>query len=339
MIVSKLLKKKKRSNINKNILKTFYEIAMKYKHTILTVGTASIVSVGSTYPGISGERQKRDCFYVAVESPEVKVSEGGSLAVSEERVSLSADVGSPEVKVSEDGSLAVSEEGVSLSADVGSPVVKVSEDGSLAVSEKRVSLSADVGSPVVKVSEDGSLAVSEERVSLSADVEEHTDSSDVEISVDFDLGFNIFGEGSEETPNYNSNFSTGYSNGDFTNYGIVNEDDVEMYDDLYEQLHNNEDDVEMNEHQYEQLHNNEDDVEMNEHQYERLYINKSIEKSYNSFMVISKTLLSWFFYKLIYAKIYRLKKITRTILMKKTMTKLVNYHFTLLNYRFKICYL
>ena len=270
MIISKLLKKKKRSNINKNILKTFYEIAMKYKHTILTVGTASIVSVGSTYPGISGERQKRDCFYVAVESPEVKVSEGGSLAVSEERVSLSADVGSPEVKVSEDGS----------------------------------------------------LAVSEERVSLSADVEEHTDSSDVEISVDFDLGFNIFGEGSEETPNYNSNFSTGYSNGDFTNYGIVNEDDVEMYDDLYEQLHNNE-----------------DDVEMNEHQYERLYINKSIEKSYNSFMVISKTLLSWFFYKLIYAKIYRLKKITRTILMKKTMTKLVNYHFTLLNYRFKICYL
>ena len=288
MIVSKLLKKKKRSNINKNILKTFYEIAMKYKHTILTVGTASIVSVGSTYPGISGERQKRDCFYVAVESPEVKVSEGGSLAVSEERVSLSADVGR---------------------------------------------------SPEVKVSEGGSLAVSEERVSLSADVEEHTDSSDVEISVDFDLGFNIFGEGSEETPNYNSNFSTGYSNGDFTNYGIVNEDDVEMYDDLYEQLHNNEDDVEMNEHQYEQLHNNEDDVEMNEHQHERLHINKSIEKSYNSFMVISKTLLSWFFYKLIYAKIYRLKKITRTILMKKTMTKLVNYHFTLLNYRFKICYL
>ena len=122
------------------MLKTFFNIAMKYKYTILTESAASIVSVGPTHPGSSGEKDKRD--------------------------SLSADMGSPEVKASEAGTLAVSEEGVTLSADVGSPEVEASEPGSLAV---------------IKV-----------RESLSADVEDYIDSSDVEVSVDFDLGFNIF---------------------------------------------------------------------------------------------------------------------------------------------------
>ena len=63
--------------------KIFFDDVMKYKYTILTESTASIVSVKPTHPGSFGER---DILSADVGSPEVEVSEGGILAANKEGV-------------------------------------------------------------------------------------------------------------------------------------------------------------------------------------------------------------------------------------------------------------
>ena len=221
-IVLKVLNKKTFKNVNKSWTKIFYQIALKHKNTILTTNTASILSVGRTYPG-SGDLKRGGSSSVVLEGAEAGISDSCSASRKE------------------GGSFSVVLEG----AEAG-------------ISDIR----RDVDS-----------------------------SSEVEINVDFDLGFSIFGEQGEDRVNYNFDSNTDYSKGDFTIDGMVNEDNVDMNENEHEQLHNNEDDVEMNEDQYAQLHNNEDDVEMNDDHDEQQYINKSIENSYNSFKVISQIIL------------------------------------------------